>query len=235
MVRNGDHLWGTGVAFEGTVKWRCKPTRKAARKAQQITDLTIYSSRGPRTVDDINRYCPFGNQSSAPPIPTAGDAGFLIPYLFPDHVPRNTWGTPKSNQTCVIPHHEERGNFQFAVAKRQGFKILTVQQSWENMTASLLRCGRVVSSSLHGIIFAEALGLPSRRLVLSGKPGHFKFDDFYESYRADGQPTPHTRSVIEATRNRTVPPLRKDKRDAFARRILETFPVHLFRTVEGIE
>jgi hypothetical protein len=262
FAQTGDHLWGTGVAFDSTVKHRCTKQNSP----HLIRNLTIYSSRGPNSAAQIQEYCPFANLptasssgSAATRIPTAGDAGFLIPYLFPESIPSNsTW--PKSTTTttttttvnssnqrmCIIPHHDERNNKQFRTAEREYKAIrLTVQQTWPSMVASLLnKCDVVLSSSLHGIIFAETLGIPSKRFRLTQQPGDFKFDDFYASYRGEGDGAPTNDSGRIASmehlyaRNLTIAmnnwlqPLSVQQRDAYARRVLETFPIHLFETVQ---
>jgi hypothetical protein len=267
MAHTNDHLWGTGVAFDGTVQHRCMRDPNYG-----ISNLTIYASRGPNSVAQIHQYCPFAalnnnnnnSTSKMTMIPSAGDAGFLVPYLFPEYVPRDMWPpetrrTTSSNTTssgrgrlCIIPHHDERNNPQFKIAERDhGAQRLTVQQSWQNMTTNMLTmCDRVLSSSLHGIIFAETLGLPSKRFRLTQMPGNFKFDDFYASYRGgiadhdrvDGIATTTTTTTTTTrmdhlyARNLTtalndwIQPLSIQQRDAYARRILKTFPIHLFET-----
>jgi hypothetical protein len=273
MAQSGDHLWGTGVAFDGTVKHRCTRDNK-----YRLTNLTIYSSRGPNSVAQIHKYCPFAaiasnnninsNSSTGKTIPSAGDAGFLVPYLFPEYAPRDTWlqrkemtdttttttnsTTTNSSRMCIIPHHDERNNPQFRMAERQHGAIrLTVQQPWQTMVASLLtKCDTVLSSSLHGLILAEALGIASKRFQLTQKPGNFKFDDFYRSYRgpvqgSDGSDSSNGSSNgtvitmehlyarnLTAAMNDWLQPLSIQQRDAYARRILETFPIHLFETVQ---
>jgi Polysaccharide pyruvyl transferase len=283
MAQTHDHVWGTGVAFDGTVEHRCRRDRK-----YRIANLTIYSSRGPNSVAHIHQYCPFAsiinnnNTSStntdddddndnddSKRIPSAGDAGFLIPYLFPEHVPHDSWpirqrrrqqdltdATTSTNSTsrrrlCIIPHHNERNNPQFRRAEQPPYNALrlTVQQSWQDMVTSMLtQCDAILSSSLHGIIFAETLGIASKRLRLTQQPGDFKFDDFYASYRGGGAGVSSSSTTVtsmdhlyargnvtEVIENNDdsawIQPLSVPQRDAYARRILETFPIHLFETV----
>jgi hypothetical protein len=158
----------------------------------------MYSSRGPHSAAQIHQYCPFAaiyNNNSKTSIPSAGDAGFLVPYLFPEHVPRDIWpletkqpaaitnndtATNSSSRLCIIPHHDERNNPQFRrVEHEYGAIRLTVQQSWQDMATSMLtKCDRVLSSSLHGIIFAEMLGLASKRFRLTQQPGDSSLTTF---------------------------------------------------------
>lgn len=45
----------------------------------------------------------------------------------------------------------------------------------------ILECEFIVSSALHGLIVADAYGVPSEQMVLSDEHYQFKFDDYYAS------------------------------------------------------
>lgn len=45
----------------------------------------------------------------------------------------------------------------------------------------ILECEAIVSSSLHGLIVADAYGIPAAQMALSEDHFQFKFDDYYES------------------------------------------------------
>jgi len=65
------------------------------------------------------------------------------------------------------------------------------------MLNMLLDCGLVLSSSLHGLIFAEAFGVPARWLQLRGSAhseGWFKYVDYFSGTRPV-RPT-RTKSLI---------------------------------------
>ena len=121
---------------------------------------------------------------------------------------------------------QEQGNKEFRKVKKS--EKLFVSNPWPIMAQKMQECKYVLSSSLHGIIFAEAFGIPNRRVQLTKKPGNLKFNDFYESYR--GRPPNKTSTVKEAEEN-LMEPLPYKERDAYARRILSTFPIHLFHVI----
>jgi pyruvyltransferase len=216
FVMTGDHLWGTGVAYDGTVQRRCE---KQHRGPPQVHNLTIYSSRGPKSTEQISRFCPWASNQT---IASAGDAGVLVPYLFPEYLQSKE----PTQEYCIIPHYNERAHQVFRQHRKA---TLSVQQMWENITLAIQDCRKVVSSSLHGIILAEAFNIPNRRLTLSERPGNFKFSDFYQSFR--GYEPKHTNNLTEAV-DQPNQPLDAVTREAYAKHVLKTFPMHLFQIVE---
>ena len=228
MVVTGDHLWGTGVAAEGTVKYRCKraKTNQNNGGVDLVTNLTIYSTRGPKSAEEMRKYCTgasWANTRKQPPhinLETAGDAGYLVPYLFPEIMNERSEPT---KEYCAVPHAQEEANRAFQRVPKDF--ILTPRQPWRNMTRALMDCREVVSSSLHGVILSEALRIPSRRVKLTLKPGHLKFTDFYKSLRGA---EPSDANNITFARQDILQPLSSVNSDQYARRILKTFPIHLF-------
>lgn len=226
MIRTGDHLWGTGVAYENVVAHRCRHTKEPFGGKDLVTNLTVYSTRGPKSAHHMQTHCPnFIKQ----PVESAGDGAVLVPFIFPEMFRYSAFDRSNDRKPfCVIPHHYERN--QRGIKGTPSRQLLSVQRSWENMTMELLKCDKVFSSSLHGIIMAEILGIPSRRLRMSNKPGDFKFTDFYESYRKK-EPLPWTTNVTQAL-DMAVSPRSLRERSLYAKRVLKTFPIHLFTTVE---
>lgn len=74
----------------------------------------------------------------------------------------------------VIPHWEDR---QLAKAWKQGH-VIDVTQDPLTVIRHIARCKQIVSSSLHGIIVADSLGISRRWELFSKVQGHgFKFRD----------------------------------------------------------
>mmetsp|Transcript_15197 Transcript_15197/g.18503 ORF Transcript_15197/g.18503 Transcript_15197/m.18503 type:complete len:337 (-) Transcript_15197:116-1126(-) len=248
MIKSGDHVWGTGVAYENIVEERCKPENKTLNNP--VENVTVYSSRGPFSANQIQEMCSYKvlksnkKTKNASDIDTvngtiegSGDAGFLVPFLFPE-LQRKTMTSDGvvgegNKRKCLIPHkldHKVEQDPPDAV------KTLNVGNGWVNMILALQDCDVVASSSLHGIILAEALGIANSWLKVSsflrfGPVFNFKFDDFYMSYRGLTQFKHQTLS--EALSN-TTQPLTYTEREAYAKRILKTFPMHLFQEVDEI-
>lgn len=73
------------------------------------------------------------------------------------------------------------------------------------------------------------LHLQSRRLRLSGAPGDFKFADFYASYRGG---EPEKVNSLQFAFSNILQPLPYPEREAYAKRVLKTFPMHLFQAID---
>ena len=59
---------------------------------------------------------------------------------------------------------------------------LPVVQPWPTMVGNITRCKRLLSSSLHGVIIANAFGVPVRRLRRQFAVHPSKFYDYFESF-----------------------------------------------------
>lgn len=116
-----------------------------------------------------------------------GDPGFLIPRLLP----RNDSASPRF-ALGLVPHFVDRDHpFFLEAAKDPSIKVLNVCGPADVFFAELATCGAIASTSLHGLIFGEALGLPTLWLEVSDKVlgQRFKFADWFSLAR-NPQPIP---------------------------------------------
>jgi pyruvyltransferase len=85
----------------------------------------------------------------------------------------------------IIPHHESKEKPIIArlVAKLQpDVIIIDVKRHPMQVFVAIDQCSHILSSSLHGLIVADSLGVPSGWLYSEGMlGGRFKFDDYYSS------------------------------------------------------
>ena len=106
-----------------------------------------------------------------------GDPGFLAPAIFGvrrSSVPKHRLG--------VVPHYVDRANQFFRCLLSDPDVVdLNVHKEPEAFLRQMADCGAVISSSLHGLILAEALGIPNlwvkARDEIPG--GAFEFDDWF--------------------------------------------------------
>lgn len=152
-ARDGDVVWGSGAM---DAEMRPRGTR-----------ILVTAVRGPRTAARLR-----GLGVECPEV--YGDPGCLLPRLFPrpaDARPRFALG--------VIPHHRDR---ELVTLSDPAVRIIDIMDSPEAFVTALWACERIVSSSLHGIIFAEAYGIPADWLEVSDRVlgGGHKFGDYYE-------------------------------------------------------
>jgi pyruvyltransferase len=105
-----------------------------------------------------------------------GDPGVLVAELVPlRHTPDVPIG--------VVPHYSDRGSPWLDRCRALGIGVLDVLSPLEEFLLELQRCEVILSSSLHGIIFAHAYGRRAAWIELSDAVlgGGFKFFDYYAS------------------------------------------------------
>jgi pyruvyltransferase len=176
-ARDGDVVWGSGLISADA--------RPRGRR------ILVKAVRGPRTAAQLR-----GLGIECPGV--FGDPGCLLPRLFPrppGRAPRYALG--------VIPHHRD---MELVSLRDPAVSTLDILSSPEQFLAALWDCERVVSSSLHGIIFAEAYGIPAAWLVVSDRvlgEGH-KFADYYEGTGREC-PRPLSMDQLATERDWTAP------------------------------
>ncbi len=108
-----------------------------------------------------------------------GDPGYLAPDLLGisrSSTPTKTLG--------VVPHYVDRRNPHFRrLIAEQGVVELNVHDDPEQFLRTMATCEAIVSSSLHGLIFAEAFGIPNLWVTVGGEiaGGPFKFNDWFST------------------------------------------------------
>lgn len=105
-----------------------------------------------------------------------GDPGILAPLIYPQ---RST----SSNKIGVIPHYVDAGASWISLCRKMGLHVIDVFAPLQNFFAEINQCRVILSSSLHGIIFAHAYDKPALWIELSDKVigNGFKFYDYYLS------------------------------------------------------
>ncbi|MBE7382483.1 MAG: polysaccharide pyruvyl transferase family protein [Leptolyngbya sp. SIO1E4] len=149
-------IWGAGFASELS-KFRQRPRK-------------IHAVRGPLSRD---RICALG--VDCPSI--YGDPALLYPRFYDP-------GLNPSYKLGIIPHYLDAKNPVLKKFKTDSsVLILDIKAGIEKFIQDLCRCEHIVSSSLHGLIMADAYGIPSQWVELSDKlPGTgLKFHDYYAS------------------------------------------------------
>ena len=108
-----------------------------------------------------------------------GDLGLLASKLI-----RSSEQRPR--KVGLIPHYVDKTHPLIVESKDyfgQQLSVIDVAQSATSVARQIIQCTSVVSSSLHGMIFADALGVPAAWISLSDKiiGGEFKFLDYLSS------------------------------------------------------
>ncbi len=112
-----------------------------------------------------------------------GDPGLLMSYVYPNSV-------EKKYDLGIVPHFVD-WNTDCMNKLRNAFKdnnnviFISPIGSPKDVIAQIKSCKHIVSSSLHGLIVADAFHIPNKRFVnRETMPTYFydyKFDDYYSS------------------------------------------------------
>jgi pyruvyltransferase len=159
-VRSGDLVWGTGII-------------QSHMQLPSLGQPHFFAVRGPLT---RARLLELGQR-----VPEAyGDPALLYPMLYrPQVEPTHEWG--------IIPHYIDQ---HLPIVQRlveQGVKLIDICAGEREFVDQLLSVRKVVSSSLHGLIAADAYGVPNARICLSDRivGGDFKFHDYALSVKRE--------------------------------------------------
>jgi pyruvyltransferase len=127
----------------------------------------VFAVRGPLTRHEL-----LSKGIECPPI--YGDPALLMPYItdYKRKEPKYKYG--------LIPHYADENEIQVKNLKKQGVKIIDICGGLEKFIEDIMDVEFILSSSLHGLIAADAWGIPNARVIIKGTlyGGHFKFIDY---------------------------------------------------------
>lgn len=104
------------------------------------------------------------------------DPGVLAPRLF---APLN----PVRGRVGVVPHYKDLDTPWVSVCADRGVHVIDPTQPLPDYFNALQSCEVILSSSLHGLVFAHAFGRPAAWIELGNRVlgDGFKFLDYYAS------------------------------------------------------
>ena len=161
-VRPDDYVWGTGCIDEHNIG--NKPRK-------------VYSVRGPLTRDVLLK-----RGWDVPEV--YGDPALLFPKIYNPTI-------EKKYKIGLIPHcvdfHSLDGLKAINHMEDMGIKIINVTSGIYEFIDQLKECEMIISSSLHGLIAADAYGIPNHRVKISKLllGGDFKYLDHYASVKRE--------------------------------------------------
>jgi GT2 family glycosyltransferase/glycosyltransferase involved in cell wall biosynthesis len=162
-AHNGDQVWGAGI--------------RGGYFDPKIQHLKVHAVRGPLTAAILRErgiVVPFCH----------GDPGLLWPELFPEI------GRLDPKWDCgVVPHFREWINSPESFYP-PNVKIISPTRDALAVLDEIRQCRKIVASSLHGIICAEAIGIPVEPYKLDGPNAEpdFKYADYYAASGREWQP-----------------------------------------------
>ena len=133
--------------------------------------------------------------------PVLGDGGILAPFLFDQPI-------PKKYEIGFIPHFREKSSAIVSniMEKYPKLHLIDLQLNPIQVIEEIASCEYIYSSSLHGLIIADAFRIPNQRIYLTDAPlgGSFKFDDYYSAYDVENPPCVITKADDIPTLNMLI-------------------------------
>jgi pyruvyltransferase len=165
--------------------------------------LDIRAVRGPATAEVLK-----ATNESVPAV--YGDPALLIPQLWTD---AELGIERRSGGVVVMPNYNDLDAFPSDAVSPLGNPLERIRM--------LASATRVVASSLHALVIAEAYGVPAV-LVTSSAEHDFKYRDYYEG---TGRAMPVPVDIADAADADPAPPITDWSADA----LLDAFPRDLWR------
>lgn len=164
LCRRNTEVWGAGIISENSLL-KEKPSK-------------VYAVRGPLTRQRLIK-----EGIDCPEI--YGDPALLIPYYYRPKV-------TKKYQYGFVSHVsniDELKEMQIDGVYLYNYPSILVidlnnYRHWHDIIDQICSCQAILSSSLHGLIIAEAYHIPNVWIEF-GNPligGHFKFHDFFSPF-----------------------------------------------------
>lgn len=148
------HVWGSGLIQE-----------QAPFKSFHTYDAV----RGRLTAGHVRKQ----------PVLALGDPGLLSDILLPERTGE------KRYKVGIIPHYEDQDAKAFIeFTKQSRVKFIDILSETFDFLEQVSCCDFIVSSSLHGLVVADALGIPNAWIKLSNRVrgNDFKFADYYSVF-----------------------------------------------------
>jgi len=116
-----------------------------------------------------------------------GDPALLMPRIFNPPI-----SGAKYNFGVVL-HYADFSESALEVIKASGGKVILVSQPPKKFIEELVSCHYILSSSLHGLILADAYNVPNKWIVLSDDVygNGFKFKDYYSTTNSPNEKAIH--------------------------------------------
>lgn len=179
FARDGDTIWGTGV------------NGKVPAEQHRFSTLDVRAVRGPLTRQWL------ATRKGIDAAEVYGDPALLLPALLPE---AKEWATSKKRTLGVVPNFHDVATYGahpgFIDPRREPMAVLE----------DIVRSERIAASSLHGVVVAEAFGIPAV-LMPSKTESPFKYLDYAQGTGRPSLAEAAGLDAAEATPQRDEPAL----------------------------
>lgn len=167
----GDLIWGSG--FKEV---------PLSLTAEEKATIDVRAVRGPLTADYLVR-----NGVDISKIGCFFDPGLLVGEIFAPQIAECRKRVPQGKGLLLIPHYKDTPALLHKF-KGRGYRIRSVDCDLLEMISEILSAELVVASSLHGIILAEAVGVPAVLMRPPDSEPFTKYQDYYAGTARDSFP-----------------------------------------------
>jgi pyruvyltransferase len=184
LVATGSVLYALA---EGDRVWGAGAIRN--RRITPPPNVVFHAVRGPLTRALL--------QADVPE--TYGDPATLLPTIYRPKV-------EKRFELGLVPHYKDMAAVHVA---DPSIAMINVQSEWREVVKRIVSCQAILSSSLHGLIVAEAYGIPAVWIAASDNVvgEGFKFRDYYlATGREPPEPLGWNNALKAGPRHLTTPP-----------------------------
>lgn len=196
FAKDNDVIWGTGR------------NGKISDKRHKFKHLDVRAVRGPLTKKFLQE-----RGIEAPN--TFGDPGILAPFIYPSDI-LNPMNEKKTEDFLIVPQL----NDDQSIYNNFETKLVSPRQLPGNFLSKLTKANRVIASSLHGLILAEAYGIPATFFNSGSGETLFKYEDYYKGTGRETFAIGH--SIEECLEIAPTPPI-PDLVDR-QQKLIEAFP-----------
>ena len=150
QAQDKDITWGSGI------------NGKYVNRKVKAKDLNILSVRGPLTQNYLKE-CDY----SVPDI--FGDPAVLTPLFY------NPKEQSSKKSVAYVPHFSELKDLDVS----KGIPVINPTKPYKEVIDDIYNTKLILSSSLHGVILAEAYGIPAVLIRRNENEPIFKYKDYY--------------------------------------------------------
>jgi glycosyltransferase involved in cell wall biosynthesis len=150
----------------------------------------VRAVRGKYTKERLEKYT--GRKLGNIPL---GDPGLLAARLISPEIIK------KKHKVGIVLHYVDANNPLVKKLKLGDAKFIDVTLPTYDFLEQVAECDLIISSSMHGLIAADSLGIPNARLILSDKiiGVDYKFDDYYSAFGLENHMKINLNDISEFT------------------------------------
>lgn len=174
-------IWGSGLMYKLTDE---------QMKALRTYNPEILSVRGYKTAKLL-----LEEGFNVPDKSVYGDPALILPLFYSPTV-------NSSKKIGICPHFSHKPHFLENFSDKDNFEIIDVQKDMETVVDSISSSTVCISTSLHGLIVAQAYGVPWVWLEIHDDNLHgedFKFKDFFSTL--DETQVSHVRVSLDSIKD----------------------------------